>query len=194
MLGFLALSDSGALEPSHSAAAGVDLNREGDEAEQGGHSEESYPHPHHNGENLDEHDARQQHPGDPGGGKTHHWHQLRAQLEGSISAGVLQGVSTLMSSNRRRCHTVDREHHITQVHGAVGRVVMVGELAVDTGDLHIVHAIVVQHLSRHITSSERQVKRFLRILCKLVLERLLRNKTQYRNTYKKNVYYAHNSN
>ena len=83
---------------------------------------------------------------------------------------MLQRMTAFMSCNSSRSNTVNRENHVTEVHCSIGWIVMVGQLSIDACHIHIRHTIIVKHFSSHISTSERNIKRLLRINGELILK------------------------
>ena len=83
---------------------------------------------------------------------------------------MLQGVSALMGSYGSGHDTVAGVNALAQVDGLVGRVVVVGQMTGRTSNLHIIDAVVVEHLTSHVGACHTIACRYLRVFLELVLQ------------------------
>lgn len=180
----LSVRNASLLQPIHCALAGIHLYRQRDEREECYHRIQA---------NTDEEQdlsraatykkqSSQDNPCHPFATERHHRHQSRTQSERSICRSMLYCMSAFMRSDSRCCHIGSVIDFLREVNRFGCRVIMVGQLAFNTRDLHIIDTVIMQHFFRHFFSRHGQV--MLRIAPELALQRSGYNPTCQRNTDK----------
>ena len=131
-------------EVGDGAAGGVELHGERDQLEEHGRAE---------GDDRDPDEAR--HPQDDASeeeqgpralGDVHHGHERRADRDGRVAHGMLDGVARLMAGDGDGRHRAAEAVVLREVQRVVARIVVVGERAVDLGEAHVGDARVQEHV------------------------------------------------
>ena len=165
------IGDACFAQPSDGALAGVNLNGQGDEGEEGDHGIEGYTdeQEHLSRTGTDEEKSAEYDPRNPIAAERDDGHECRAHLERSVSLRMLNGMSALMCCYSRRRDISAMIDFVGEVDGFVSRVIMVGQLAFDTRDLYIIDTMVMEHFLCDLASGETEG--LLGIALELTLER-----------------------
>ena len=91
---------------------------------------------------------------------------------------MLHGMSALVGGHCGGGHMTAVIHILAQVQGLVGGIIMVGERSLDTDHLHIIDAVLMQHLLCNFAPCEAGRQKLFRIFANFRFQTSLHDETQ----------------